>query len=337
MEAIRIYLENMFAALPKSDEILRVKQELLCTMEDKYTALKAEGKSENEAVGTVISEFGNIDELLEELDVQVEKKEDAVEVKAVGEDEAREYLRAFKKHSRLVATGVMLILFAVAAFLLLSELLPSGMLGFVITNELSGTISVAVLIMLIAVAVALFIVSGISFSRFEDYEEKQLCLSDSLRAQITAQMNAYTPKFAVYIVSGILCFFAAPVALILISSIFPGLIGGTASVSALLALIGIGLYLVIRGGMRKSSYEILLGIDEDSDEKREKKMTKENSKANRITEIFSSILWPLVIIAYLLWSFLGGSWGISWILFPIAALLTAAVSGVAQAVAGKDK
>ena len=30
-------------------------------MEDKYTELKNEGKSENEAVGTVIAEFGNLD------------------------------------------------------------------------------------------------------------------------------------------------------------------------------------------------------------------------------------------------------------------------------------
>lgn len=36
-------------------------------MEDKYNELISEGKSENEAVGTVISEFGNLDELAETL------------------------------------------------------------------------------------------------------------------------------------------------------------------------------------------------------------------------------------------------------------------------------
>ena len=38
-------------------------------MEDKYNELKSEGKSENEAIGIVISEFGNIDELINELDI----------------------------------------------------------------------------------------------------------------------------------------------------------------------------------------------------------------------------------------------------------------------------
>ena len=67
MEAIRNYLETMFLHLPNTPEVLRAKQELGQMMEDKYTELIGEGKSENEAVGTVISEFGNLNELADEL------------------------------------------------------------------------------------------------------------------------------------------------------------------------------------------------------------------------------------------------------------------------------
>ena len=70
METIRTYLENMFARLPQTPQIIRLENDMLRTMEDKYEELKSEGKSENEAVGIVISEFGNIDELLAELDLQ---------------------------------------------------------------------------------------------------------------------------------------------------------------------------------------------------------------------------------------------------------------------------
>ena len=57
MQAIRNYLETMFMNLPNTPEVLRAKEELWQMMEDKYTELKNEGKSENEAVGTVISDF----------------------------------------------------------------------------------------------------------------------------------------------------------------------------------------------------------------------------------------------------------------------------------------
>ena len=68
METIKQYLETMFASLPDTPEVRRAKEELLQMMEDKYNELLAEGKSDNEAVGTVIAEFGNLDEIAEELE-----------------------------------------------------------------------------------------------------------------------------------------------------------------------------------------------------------------------------------------------------------------------------
>ena len=66
METIRNYLNAMFAGLPDTLEVRRAYEELAAMMEDKYTELIGEGCSENEAVGTVISEFGNLEELAQE-------------------------------------------------------------------------------------------------------------------------------------------------------------------------------------------------------------------------------------------------------------------------------
>ena len=69
METIRNYLENMFRSLPNTAEVRRAKDELGQMMEDKYTELIEEGMTENAAIGTVISEFGNLDELSETLGI----------------------------------------------------------------------------------------------------------------------------------------------------------------------------------------------------------------------------------------------------------------------------
>ena len=69
METIRNYLESMFANLPGTPEVRKAKDELWQMMEDKYTELKNEGKTENEAIGIVISEFGNLDELARDLGI----------------------------------------------------------------------------------------------------------------------------------------------------------------------------------------------------------------------------------------------------------------------------
>ena len=63
MNVINEYLDNMFKTFPDTPEVRRARIELAQMMEDKYTELIDEGKTENEAVGIVISEFGNLSEL----------------------------------------------------------------------------------------------------------------------------------------------------------------------------------------------------------------------------------------------------------------------------------
>ena len=70
METIKIYLENMFMNLPNTPEVYKAKQELLQMMEDKYTELIRSGKTENEAVGEVIQNFGNLDDLADDLGIK---------------------------------------------------------------------------------------------------------------------------------------------------------------------------------------------------------------------------------------------------------------------------
>ena len=115
METIRNYLETMFAGLPNTPEVLRARDELWQMMEDKYSELIAEGKSENAAIGTVISEFGNLDEIAGELGldrVKGEKlsltKELAPERRHISMDEAKDYLREKGGSSLLTAFGVFL-------------------------------------------------------------------------------------------------------------------------------------------------------------------------------------------------------------------------------------
>jgi len=70
METIRNYLESMFKNLPQTDVVVKAKYELGQMMEDKYSELIKEGKSENEAIGTVITEFGNLEEIAKELGIE---------------------------------------------------------------------------------------------------------------------------------------------------------------------------------------------------------------------------------------------------------------------------
>ena len=40
METIKSYLDNMFAGMPKTPALIKLKEDLLSSMEDKYNELK---------------------------------------------------------------------------------------------------------------------------------------------------------------------------------------------------------------------------------------------------------------------------------------------------------
>nr|WP_312578665.1 permease prefix domain 1-containing protein [Sedimentibacter sp.] len=69
MNQIKNYVEAMFSSLPKTQEVVEMKLNILENMEEKFRELLHEGKNGNEAIGIVISQFGSIDELKAELGI----------------------------------------------------------------------------------------------------------------------------------------------------------------------------------------------------------------------------------------------------------------------------
>lgn len=69
MEAIRNYVDALFAALPQNADTQRIKADMLANLEEKYQVLLDEGKNEAEATGLVISSIGSADDLREEFDM----------------------------------------------------------------------------------------------------------------------------------------------------------------------------------------------------------------------------------------------------------------------------
>ena len=63
MDTIETFLDNMFAPYPTTPRLTEARGELRAMMEDAYNDAIAQGKTHNEAVGQVITDFGNLQEL----------------------------------------------------------------------------------------------------------------------------------------------------------------------------------------------------------------------------------------------------------------------------------
>mgnify|MGYP001082062099 CR=1 FL=1 len=55
----------------------------------------------------------------------------------------------------------------------------------------------------------------------------------------------------------------------------------------------------------------------------DKKTKFKSKKIQKIGKLFNSILWLIAVAVYLIWSFVSGQWGATWVVFIGAAILTA--------------
>ncbi len=164
MEILIEYLNTMFMGLPETEEVKKAREELLQMMEDKYNELIGMGVPKNSAIGTIISEFGNVDELKESLGIKnaeaenseaeiTEKENEPVEI--ITEEEAAEYEKAKIKQAIRTSFGVALLILSPAVLIFFAHFLANKVLAVIL------------MFLFIAVGVGLFIINAYKGKKWE--------------------------------------------------------------------------------------------------------------------------------------------------------------------------
>ncbi len=318
MDAIKSYLENMFLHLPKSPEVIRAKDELSQMMEDKYNQLRSEGRTDNEAVGQVIAEFGNLDELAENLGISNEVSALSTETEQIHmtDEDVERYFKVTRESGRQVASGVALILFGVIMLILMQSIADIG----IFAENIAQAIGVGGLLLMVAIAVYMFIMAGIKTDKYENMETKLVNIDPYLRNRIKLQKDEYYPSFGRTIATGVFLILLGVILLVTVSILE---IGGDflpqLLVAGLLAMVASATALFITSGVKMGAYDKLLNEGDYS--------TQKKAEANYMQPI-AGIYWLLVLGGYLAWSFLRNAWGISWIVWPIAGVLFGLISSI---------
>ncbi|MGX7197255.1 permease prefix domain 1-containing protein [Enterococcus olivae] len=315
MKIIKEYLDSLFLTVPTTPETQRAKEDLLAIMEDHYHELIAEGKSEHEAIGAVISEFGSIDEILAELDVQAEKPEEPSfeeeRADAIDLEEAFDFWGTTRKFAFELSLGIFLICLSVSASM------------FMDNNEYGGLFfPLAILSFFILVLGGIgFIVSG----SMKYVAAKKLLedrpLSNEVLEEAKEQVLDYEKSFRVGLISGIgLCVLSIPLLIIFVEYFFAELF----AVSVFFGTVGVGVFLIVYSSVVRNGFlKMAAGqfFVSDSDEPGPRATRSEYGEATPFIMLLRNAYWPAVVVMYLLWSSITHSWHYSWLIFPIAAFL----------------
>lgn len=338
MEIIESYLDSMLGKLPDTPELRKARNELLQMMEDKFGELIEEGKSENEAAGTVIAEFGNLEELAESLGLRelLGKREIPKNPgRVLSLDEAERCLSDFTLRAVLAGIGLMLIIISPMAFFFSDEL-P-------LSDFSEDTLEMSFLFVLSALGSGFLIYASFLKKDWEFLKTDALSLGkdalEGLRARWEKDKTAITLCHAVGI--ALLILSPLPVVTELPREGF--------EIPLFLLLVGIGVFLLILAAARRKIYKRLFrqsacapgegsggtgeaksafSLEQGSPDRREgeaygarREESGHSPERAGMARTVLSCYWQTIGCIYLCWSFLSFDWGRTWLIFVVGAAL----------------
>lgn len=318
METIRNYLESMFKNLPQTEAVIKAKYELGQMMEDKYYELIKEGKSESEAVGTVISEFGNLEELAGDLGIdEVFKKTKTTSVnrRKITLDEVKAYLATKKISAILIAIGVALCISCVT--------------GPIIANAFNWADALvpSLLFIILAAGIACFIVSKSKMEEWSFINEQACSLEGAAIDYVKNKKRDYMSTYSILVSVGVLLCVFCIVPPIIINETYSYILDELSG-AFFFWFISAGVALIVVAKKIKTGYLRLLQLNNVNpddiywqDDKPYVKGVKTMKYKNSTQKLIIDIFWPSVTCIYLSWSFLTYDWHITWIIWPIAGVV----------------
>lgn len=241
-------------------------------------------------------------------------------VRSVSMEEASEFLVHNERAAAKISLGVMLCILSPVPMIFLGGLAESGHLP--ITEETGGISGLAVLLIMVACAVGIFISEEMKGKKFEYLEKADIDTEYGVDGMVRERSSAYSEKHSRLLIIGIMLCVIAVIPLLMLqmmhysnnTDVLP-----VVGVCLLLITVAIGVRLIVLTCIRQGGYDKLLE-------------TGDYSRINKRAGKYDGIYWAIVTAIYLGWSFINMRWEITWVVWPIAGVLFVAYREIMKAI-----
>ena len=203
----------------------------------------------------------------------------------VSMEEANAFLNHKAESAPRIALGVLLCILSPITLILLGGAQDTGRLP--LTEMQAAMIGLMVLFLMVAGAVLLFVLNGMRGNKFEYLEKDALDTAYGVSGMVRERMQREEGDH-------------------------------TRSVSAILVLAAVGVYILVKAAIPWEGYRMLL---EQGDYTRDRK---------RNARRYGGIYWSVITAAYLAVSFLTNRWDVTWIIWPVAGVLYGVVGEIGK-------
>lgn len=223
----------------------------------------------------------------------------------VSMEEANKFLTVNERSAFKTASGVALCIMSPVPITILSEL----------SDILSNTLGTVFLFIMIVIAVGLFISADTDKKPFRYLKKEGIDTAYGVDGMLKEKQIKFSFMHTRDLIIGVALCILSVIPSTLIGTIFPendflNCIGA----GAVLIMVALGVFLIVKTSFTKKGFSKLL--EEDGYTREKKSRGKQNICSATVN------YWLIVTAGYLAYSVITMNWGKSWIVFPVAVLLT---------------
>ena len=235
-------------------------------------------------------------------------------------EEAASFLKYNETASRMISTGVMICILSPVILILLGGLAEQERIQ--LGTEMAEAAGTALLLIMIAAAVGIFIREGMRGKKYEYLESLMIDTEYGVDGLVKERRDAYAETHSRRLIIGVMLCIISAVPILGVyathytnnSDLFPLL-----CTALLLIMCAAGVKLIVLTCIRQGGFDRLL---EEGD------YTRLEKKAGK----YDGVYWAIATAVYLIWSFTTMNWQFTWIVWPIAGVLFAAYREIMKAI-----
>ncbi|WP_448547563.1 helix-turn-helix domain-containing protein [Thalassotalea fusca] len=256
---------------------------------------------------------------IESFDTGIDSGDKDSGIYQISLEEANKYVESKVEASYLIAKGIMLCVCSVVPLFFLLAMAETGRMG--VTGNTATAIGIIGILILVSIAVSFFIKTNQFDNDTSFIDNEPFELAYGVYSVFQEKLESYKPSYNRRLSIGIFLFIVSFVPVMLTATF-----GGQSDtilimIAVLMFLIAAGIFIVTPVTARHDAYDHIL---------KENYAKKDKSKRVKRAEKLAAFYWPLLIAIYLGWSLWTMSWGITWIIWPVGAVLYVALLGLME-------
>jgi transcriptional regulator with XRE-family HTH domain/uncharacterized protein YxeA len=237
----------------------------------------------------------------------------------IGLEQALRYVESKIAVAHVIAKGLVLCIGSVVPLLFLLAVVKTQQ--FNLSNNLAVVIGIVAIIIMVSIGISYFIKSNQYESETAPIDDEMFELTYGVHSVISEKAQKHKASYYRSISIGIFLFISSFVPLMIVSMFFNSAAVILMMLIVLICMVVAGLFIVVTASAKHDAYNKIL-----TDYSIETEKSRRSKRAQKLAAFY----FPLLTALYLGWSFWTMAWGTTWIIWPVGAVLFAALVGLME-------